>query len=386
MGIEPDQLDAYLQTVSALAEEKEGSDPIEQIWDFVDRKLDEHPHLWKHVDFRKSLITPDEADRYLGLLATGIVSFELPENRRFALLMFQIDIQTEMEDRRRKQRCEPYSQEQPLFTEFPDLWNRIRKTDRGTPDFELIDISGMSIHPESQYLRVTGDLHAEIDSHLPPSVVDFARLHYPKAPVHVRLNPYSIVTSGPFSSINEELIRPLTATFWQGLNLYSGQDDGFEFLLQRVELSKANAHRFIEYERHGHRKLEGFYRRKNEKYVSLMIEEVGWEDEQREILRGLMIHADMHAPRGTPHEEAVLKHIDLAVNYYLGQNARVRMDQSLSDGRVEDATMRMHLFRTEAVTLSSLPGFMILFFKSRCLLAEFLCQYRKVQQRGGHNA
>lgn len=70
----------------------------------------------------------------------------------------------------------------------------------------------------------------------------------------------------------------------------------------------------------------------------------------------------------------ILNHIDIALNIYNAKAYEERKGQSLSDGRVVDATFRTHLLRLENVPFKTLIYLENLFFESQYLTKEWLTE------------
>lgn len=80
---------------------------------------------------------------------------------------------------------------------------------------------------------------------------------------------------------------------------------------------------------------------------------------------------------GTAPDVATVKHLDLAINVYSGKAAEQRVSESLSDGRVTNATFRTHLLRIEGIPAQALFAIAAHFFVSSVLLGEwFKDQFR----------
>ena len=75
---------------------------------------------------------------------------------------------------------------------------------------------------------------------------------------------------------------------------------------------------------------------------------------------------------GTDAACAPLNHLDLAINMYFDGAASRRRVQTLSGGRVEDASVRTHLLRIDGAPFSSCVEFARQFFQSNVLLSEWI--------------
>jgi hypothetical protein len=128
---------------------------------------------------------------------------------------------------------------------------------------------------------------------------------------------------------------------------------------------------YLDYHLHNIRRLEVTAQRREADYLTMMIEELPSDDDASNLMVGHCIHLDTRARVGTPMTEARLKHIDLAINVYRGEDRSARMADSLQNGKVRDATYRTHLVRVEDVPFPAVFSFAEMFLKSRHLLGEW---------------
>lgn len=104
----------------------------------------------------------------------------------------------------------------------------------------------------------------------------------------------------------------------------------------------------------------------------MMIEEINEKERFNEYYVAKCIHLDTDNDVGTEIDNAVLSHIDLAINVYDKNAFNERKNQSLANGRVVDATIRTHLIRFENVPFRILTNLAYLFFDSQTLTKEWL--------------
>ena len=361
-------IDEYLAQVERLAEEKLRGDSNELIWDFVAKRFSEEPSLYELVTLRSALVTDEERRDYQAYTdATGILAQIGPD--RFSALMVCFDVLDATRDKRNAERCENYRMEHPLLQRIPALVDRLFKD-------ELVCFSGIKFIPDSPHVLI-GQSYAKLDENLPPEVIHFTRQHFPNAPIFARLDPFDVQDERPLSNINEEVIRPLTPAFWRGLFIHQGHRDGFNYELQRAELTRETANKYWEYEVQGIRALQGCLRRDSDDRLTLMIEEIKMLRPSAGHLMGRVIHADTYAPRGTKPEQATVEHLDLAVGYYMGEKAKERILEHLDQGKVVNAMPRVHLFRVEGVTLDALIAYCGMFFESKELLGEMIADLKR---------
>ncbi len=112
-------------------------------------------------------------------------------------------------------------------------------------------------------------------------------------------------------------------------------------------------------------------RRTQDRYLSMMIEELPAPDAGNGLMIGRCIHLDTDAKAGSPANAAQVLHLDLAINVYIDAARPKRMTNTLHHGKAEDATIRTHLYRIENIPFLALFDFAELFFKSRFLLNEW---------------
>ncbi|WP_162930094.1 hypothetical protein [Pseudophaeobacter sp. EL27] len=143
-------------------------------------------------------------------------------------------------------------------------------------------------------------------------------------------------------------------------------------LLKRAP--KEGVREYWEYNVKHLRRLEVHVQRRDENYLSMLIEELPREDDPNGLMIGRCIHLDTRDPVGTPLSEVTMQHLDLAINVYEGDDRRKRFEQTLKQGKVQDATYRTHLLRIEGTPFVSLFGFCEMFFGSKVLFSEWITE------------
>jgi len=106
----------------------------------------------------------------------------------------------------------------------------------------------------------------------------------------------------------------------------------------------------------------------------MMIEEISEKKEYESYYIAKCIHLDSDNMVGTTIDNAILNHIDLAINIYDTETYAVRKIQSLAYGRVVDATLRTHLLRIEKIPFNVLINLSYLFFESQYLTREWILE------------
>jgi hypothetical protein len=203
-----------------------------------------------------------------------------------------------------------------------------------------------------------------LDAFLPPELLRWAEGTFSDAPMFIRLDPWFVAREQPAEAMREAAVRPALA-------LRNRERDAGHYVLQEpLAASPATASEYWEYHLRGVRSLEVHAKRSNGN-LSMMIEELTDDRRPDGRLVGRCIHLDTDAIAGTEVGAAPLNHLDLAISIYFGPAAARRKTMKLSDGMVEDATVRTHLFRVEGIPFSSSVEFARQFFRSTVLLAEW---------------
>jgi len=216
------------------------------------------------------------------------------------------------------------------------------------------------------------------DSFLSEEVMQFAREYIPFAEKYIRLDPYFCSEKRPALYLKEEAQRPVNPNWINRLHLYKGQSTGGHYILQEPEItpgtkmSEEQKLKWWEYKVKGIRSLEIHAQRNNSGNLGMMIEEISDKLVCNGYYATKCIHMDSDNSVGTQFENAVLNHIDLAINVYSDKAFTERKGQSLANGRVVDASLRTHLLRFERVPFRTLIDMAILFFDSQVLTMEWI--------------
>jgi hypothetical protein len=264
-----------------------------------------------------------------------------------------------------ERQCEPYRSDQLLFKYEPELFRRVSASGRE----DLVDLD--ALEPIAGYAGFkTENGYARLSRLLSPQIVSWAKEHYPKAKLFIRIDPHRFYQQQPKVLLNEMTIRPADPRWLAHLSLRSGMTDGAQYDLEPGELP-TDQKRYWEYHVQNIRRLEFASRRKGS-YLSMMLEEVPDLQINRDLVSARCVHLDTEDPVGTPFGKVTMKHLDLAVNVYGGQNKTQRSKSRLFKGKVTDATFRTHVLRIEEVPLSGAFSFSRMFFRSETLLDELV--------------
>jgi hypothetical protein len=322
--------------------------------------------------FRESQLTQADVNRLKGYLGIGYFEYTPPKPlRTIAWWAFRLDIYNAASHLLLRAECALYDRSQPLFRARPRLFNAIRAREEtgepGEPGFEMIDDTHVT-HIDGEIYGV-GAGFAKLSPSLPRNIPILARRQFPNAPRYLRLDPYAYYTEQPLMSLLEAAIVPANPNWLATLAIFTGNEQYAQYDLQG---DAAISHQdLIDYTVHGIRRLEIKATRRDDDYLSMMIEELPTPDAEDGLMVGRCIHLDTFAPFGTPMADAQLNHLDLAINVYTYGDRALRMTNTLQHGKAQDATYRRHLYRIETIPFPSVFLFADLFFKSRYLLSEW---------------
>ncbi len=268
-----------------------------------------------------------------------------------------------------KKQCEPYSPEQPLFHNIPQLYEHVRKR-------ELIDASVLKRMPNSTVVSF-GDRFGYLNLSVPRQLLSWKDAERSDAPLYVRVNPYKVFNARPSELILESIVIPPNPKWWSDLRIYKRTHEGCSFQLNEDADPKENPDEFWDYHCRHIRRLDVVATRDSNGNLSMMLEEL--EERQNivspteRIVVGRMIHLDTDASFDSPFADATLNHIDLAINVYTDRKAENRMNDNLArGGRVEDASFRTHLMRVEQIPFADIFQFTYHFFRSHTLWNEWM--------------
>ena len=316
------------------------------------------------VDLRVLFLAPQDRARVEGLLATGCFGEMLGDERVAAFVVcFELDDEINKLDVRR--RFQRYDIEQPLFKQCPNLWPDVR-------DDELVSMRNVRHLGRSGLVELPGGW-GRLDAFLTPELLRWVQAEFLNVPTYVRLDPWFAEREQPPEPLREAAVRPARAGWWATLALRNREGDGGHYVLQdSVQPSPSTRDEYWEYHVRGVRSLEVHARRDSSGNLSMMLEEVAADRSSSGALIGRCVHLDTDARPGTEQHAAPLNHLDLAINVYFDDAAIRRTRTRLSDGRVEDASVRTHLLRVEGVPFAAIAEFARQFFSSSVLLREWM--------------
>jgi hypothetical protein len=361
-------LDHYITHVDAFADKSMQQD--EAAYKLLGALMRTSVNAQDCVTFREANLIRPEIEAYTPLLETGIFPDPNPL-RRLAWFAFSFDVANVASNRALEEQCRPYALDQPLFQGAPKVFEAIRrKENSGSPDYELLDENAIKCVDDSEIYRVEQGF-AKLAPQLPAGLVSWGRDAHPNAQRYLRLNPCRYYTSQPLMQILEAALVPADPTWMANVALRPGMKTFASYLLLDSD-PKEDFEQSWDYRVRGARKLEITAQRREQDYLTMMIEELPKADDANGLMIAKCIHLDTKAIAGTPAANVVLNHLDLAINVYRGADRAARMSSSLQDGKVVDATFRTHLYRIENVPFSALFDFAAMFLTSRYLLKEWI--------------
>jgi len=164
---------------------------------------------------------------------------------------------------------------------------------------------------------------------------------------------------------------PANPNWWKNLRIWKGNKEGASYILEDCS-PKDNLTQYWDFHIKRVRRLDVIAKRSNGGNLSMMIEEITDIDDYG-LMYGRMIHLDTDSPIGTDFDNAVLNHLDLAINIYEKDDARKRGKCNLADGvKTTGASYRTHLLRVENIPFKALLSYAMLFFKSEILTKEWI--------------
>lgn len=368
------EIEIFYKKLEEVAEEiiKQGVSTHEYLEELIQKNDSTITDL---INFRKEFVDSGDQEKVMPYLVIGFFNkYSGIERITCFLLTFEIDeIRTKNSW---KKRCELYSLEQPLFIKEPTLFDFIRKKDNESFDLELIDFNYFEQINESEIVKYR-DSYSIVEYSLNPTILTWANATFSNKSLYVRLNPYEVYDQRPDQKLFESILVPANPNWWKKLTIYNRTKEGASYVLDDCT-PKENPLQYWELHIKNINRLEVIAKRNNSGNLSMMIEEITGIDHNG-ILIGRMIHLDSDNEYGHDFENAILNHLDLAINIYEGENAKNRLNDNLANGnRTTDASYRTHLLRIEDIPFKGLFGFVTSFFRSKILINEwFEDQFRE---------
>jgi hypothetical protein len=219
-------METYLEEVERLG--REAADREIGAVDYLPQL--ERSHLNELAEFRAAFLSESDRYEYGRLLVSGPFNW-LDGDQRLGLIVFGAEVDTASSDFELKRQCEAYRGDQHLFKHEPELFRRVSAS--GQEDLVNLD----SLKPLPGYAAFkTKNGYARLTRLLSPQIVSWAKEHYPKAKLFIRLDPQRFYEQQPRIMLNEMTIRPANPRWFAHLTLRSGMDDGAQYDLEPGEL------------------------------------------------------------------------------------------------------------------------------------------------------
>lgn len=314
------------------------------------------------IAYKIKTLTTKEEEYYSAYI--NVVK-EISDSRTtLACIAITIEAEKERDFRRQVESNMAYTGAEKIFTQWG--MDCIRRKD-------LIDYRQLVRQKQSRIFNYK-NRWGVIDGRISEDVLDWLDVCFKDNAAYVRVIPNAIYSEQPSNMLTEILIRPAQWGWWKELRVYNSTGSRYD-----LQADYSNAETAWDYYIRNVRSLQTVISRKGKQYLSMMIEELSdfreeIKDDHRFVI-GRMIHLDTDAEIGVPFEKAMLMHIDLAVNMYVGDAADERLVQDLYDGtahKVVDASYRTHILRIENIPFAELPKFVMAFMRSKYLVNEWL--------------
>ncbi|MCR3906659.1 MAG: hypothetical protein NUK62_06540 [Tenericutes bacterium] len=333
------------------------------------------------IDYRTKTMSDKDFKNKFILATDSFSSYTSTDRLIIQRIIFDIESYGETERRMNeyKQWFKLNFKEEKLFKEYKQLEKFIRKNDdEGLIEFNKIKseyVNGNHFkHNKNYYKSVIKD--QVFEQLLRPDT-----LNVTEYPFYIKLdNEYYSPSRNALSSLEEAAINPSNPKWTESFSIHNGLFEGASYELREdnddeMDIGK-KCFKDNDYLR-GIRRIESIAKRKNNGRFSMMIEELSIE---YGILVGRCIHLDSQDPIGTNFFEAILSHIDYAINVYgeIHNRLNIRMDKK----EKYDASLRGHLFRIENYPFYKLPDLTYLLFKSKLLTEDWAtATFNKVKYR-----
>lgn len=380
-----DILERYYNYIDNIADMKDWG--REELVIYLIDEMKNNPQFKDYIALRQELLTEAERDKSA---LYYYLSSRIEEEEIIQMVIISIvkDIRTKSREIFSRKSFEEYHLQQKIFKLYPELFDSLRVKSNNKKDYELMKLNVVNFNPipdSPKFRHVRYKSHfLFIDNYLDSRIPRFLIDKYGKDEIFIRIDPYTVSDTTPGISLEEIALRPPNPNWAKILRIYPGKNEGSEFYLPKAdeidaldidqETKKKIWWESVEYKI---RKLEITADMKNEgnqKHFSMSLEELSEENITEGKLIGRMIHLDAVDASDMPFNEIRLKHLDLAINVYTGdEKIKERMNCSLASGGVTaDASYRTHLIRIDNVMLSDLLEIARLFFISETMVEEWI--------------
>jgi hypothetical protein len=321
------------------------------------------------VDIKRELITDSEKKIASYRYINPIINLDVDSETKILLTAIYIDLINSIRRKEFIKSFEKYNENHPIF-KGNDLFSYVRDCR------ELINYNNLSWIKKQNDICQYNSRFYKVNGYLREELLEYIHFNCTNYKKYIRIHPYYSYEKMPPMYLKEEALRPVDPKWIKSLKLYKGQSTGGHYFLILPEEIKTEVDKlkYWEYSILKIRSLEIYAQRNNSGNLSMMIEEVKDYKEFDEYFIAKCIHLDTSNGIGTDIDNAVLNHIDLAINVYDKDVFKERSNQSLSDGRIVDATYRIHLLRLENVPFKLLVNLSYLFFDTQTLTKEWILE------------
>lgn len=312
------------------------------------------------VATRRNVVTEKEFDEFQPYLQTYDLD-AWPASYRTAVLLVREDLESECRRLSCERECEAYSRLQPLFQSSPVITKLV---DWSLPQ-ELLKIDDLPwVDGDSIYIVANHSQWARPSERLRDELIQYLRVLSKSFDVSIRLDAFSLSPANQWN-VQEAVARQADPRWWRTLAIHPGDQKYSEYFVSE-DGSRWERAEF----RKGLRRLEASFLRRNSGHLMSSVEELAFD--ASDLLTGLLLHCDTAEPIGTDWHEAMLGHIDGAINVYRGVDATSRYDTRLDKGKTVPATVRTHLFRVNGAPIRIITELAQLFFRSEILVRDWL--------------
>lgn len=291
----------------------------------------------------------------------------LPDEEKILLGTIHYAASVIGDEKRFRKYFERYRADQPIF-EDKSLWEKVR--DGG----ELISMK--DCHLVNDHLQY-GNTYYKLP-YFSEAMVEYVKSRKGND-AFIRVDPYVVLRKRPLKTVMEAVIHPIDPTWIRNLGLYPRAATGGVYVLQEpvrpapgCKPTPAEQVAYDEYLLRKIRRLEVSAERSNKGNLHMMIEELREEVHHGRFYVCKCIHLDTDDAMGTDYRDAMLNHIDLAINVYDSDAYHKRSQESLAGGMVVDATFRTHILRMEKVPFTDLFQLAVDFLDSKTLYSEWV--------------
>lgn len=346
----------------------------------IDELINKKDHdFYECLDFcYKNDLCPKDIDRYSFITETGIFG-DLSNERKISVCYLDNLIMSKVMIINLKDSCQNMSLDDELFTTHPEAIETIRKKSNGGYDLELVDMSKYRQYCETEIVEFKGS-YLYVDYGINPKILPWLQSTVPDSKLFIRIQSKKVFDTPPPILSLEECLVPANPNWIKKLEIYNRGFTGASYYIPDT-IDTSEMDKYYDFHVKGIEKLEVVFKRNGSGNLSGMIEELNHREINHEYLVGFCVHFDTDAAFGCDYNNAVLNHLDLALNYYIGKDAiENRRSCSLASGeKVTDASTRRHLIRLEQIPFKMIFPITHEFFEGKVLFKEWLLQLLKIK-------